>query len=153
MTQNTFDDQKIDWHKLGDFKYIKYCILDIDLENKIVDVIFKFEAHKQILLHRHKALNKTWVIQGEHYIYKANGDIQEIRPSGSYTSSPASDEPHRECGGDEGAVVLFSIRGEDGVLYEVLDDELNQIDTLSFQDFIDLFEANKIKENGNENNQ
>lgn len=152
MAQNIIDDHKTDWHSLGDFKHIKYSILDIDLENKIVDVIFKFEAHKQILLHRHKALNKTWVIQGEHHIYKANGEIKEIRPLGCYTSSPASDEPHRECGGDEGAVVLFSIRGEKGVLYEVLDDELNQIDTLSFQDFIDLFEANKIKENGYENN-
>jgi len=39
--------------------------------------------------------------------------------------------------------VLFSIRGEVGVLYEVLDDQQNIIGTLSFQDFIDLFESNE----------
>ena len=144
MTAYLFDDSYIHWFKLGDFEHIQYSVLDIDIDNKIVDVLFKFEAHKQILLHRHKALNKTLVIQGEHHIYKANGEIKEIRPVGSYTSSPVDSEPHTECGGDEGAVVLFSIRGEDGVLYEVLDDRKNLIGTLSFQDFIGLFETNKI---------
>ena len=143
MAAYLFDDSNTHWYKLGDFEHIQYSVLDIDRDNKIVDVIFKFEAHKQILLHRHKALNKTLVIQGEHHIYKANGEIKEIRPVGSYTSSPADNEPHRECGGDEGAVVLFSIRGEGGVLYEVLDDQQNLIGTLSFQDFIGLFETNK----------
>jgi len=142
MTLYTFDEKNIRWHNLGDFKYILYSVLDIDIDNKIIDVMFKFEAHKQIVLHRHKALNKTLVIQGEHLIYKADGALKEIRPVGSYTSSLASNEPHRECGGDEGAVVLFSIRGEVGVIYEILDDKQNIIATLSFQDFIDLFEAN-----------
>ncbi len=141
MTLYTFDDRNICWNKLGDFKHIVYSILDIDMDNKIIDVIFKLEAKKQIFLHRHKALNKSLVIQGEHHLYNANGEIKEIRPVGSFTSSPACDEPHRECGGDEGAVVLFSIRGEDGVLYEVLDDQHNLMMTLSFQDLVDLFEA------------
>jgi len=143
MTPYTFDERKIHWHKLGDFEHIVYSVLDIDTDNKIVDVLFKFEAHKQIVLHRHKALNKTLVIQGEHHLYKANGDIKEVRAVGSYTSSPASNEPHRECGGDECAVVFFSIRGGEEVLYEILDDEENSIGTLSFQDFRDLFAAQK----------
>ena len=142
MTTYAFDQQNIDWHTLGDFKYIVYSVLDIDTENYIVDVIFKFDAHKQIVLHRHKALNKTLVIQGEHRLYKSNGELKEVRPVGTYTSSPANNEPHRECGGDEGAVVLFSIRGEAGILYELLDDEENLIGTLGFQDFVDLFENN-----------
>lgn len=107
-----------------------------------MDVLIKFDAHKQIVLHKHKEHNNSFVVQGEHYLYNANGEVKEIRAVGSYTSSPASDEPHREGGGDEGAVVLFSLRGN-GILYEVLDDEQNIIDTVSFQDFYDLFEANK----------
>ena len=35
-------------------------------------------------------------------------------------------------------IVYFSTRGSDGVLYEILDDELNIIATLGFQDFIKL---------------
>jgi len=143
MIPYTFDERNIHWHKLGDFEHIVYSVLDIDTDSKIVDVLFKFEPHKQIVLHRHKALNKTLVIQGEHHLYKANGDIKEVRAVGSYTSSPANDEPHRECGGDEGAVVFFSIRGGEGILYEILDDEENIIGTLGFQDFSDLFAAHK----------
>jgi len=116
-------------------------VLNIDEKNKIIDVLFKFAAHQQIVLHRHMAHNNTWVIQGEHRLYEPNGAIKEIRPVGSYTSSPPSQEPHREGGGDQDVVVLFSIRGNDGVLYEVLDDDFNLIGTLSTQDFIGLYKA------------
>jgi quercetin dioxygenase-like cupin family protein len=141
MTTYPFDDRNIHWQQLGDFKHFVYSVLDIDEERQIVDVIFKFDPHQQIILHRHKALNKSLVVQGEHRLYEANGQIKEIRAVGSYTSSPASDEPHRECGGDEGAVVFFSIRGNDDILYEILDDEQNLVGTLTLQDFIDLYTA------------
>jgi hypothetical protein len=36
--------------------------------------------------------------------------------------------------------VLFSIRGTEGVMYEILDDEENIIATLGMQDFIGLYE-------------
>lgn len=143
MTIYNFDDSNIQWSKLEGIEYLAYSILDIDVKNKIVDVLFKLEPNKQIVLHRHMALNHSFVIQGEHRLYESNGEIKEIRAVGSYTSSPSSDEPHRECGGNEGAIVLFSIRGSDGVFYEVLDDEQNLIGTLGMQDFVDLFEANK----------
>jgi quercetin dioxygenase-like cupin family protein len=139
MRNVKFDENNIKWNKLGDFEHIQYSVLNIDETNTIIDVIFKFDPHQQIVLHRHKAHNNTFVVQGEHHIFELKGDLKESRAVGSYTSSPASDEPHTECGGDEGAVVLFSIRGSDGVLYEVLDDNLNIIATLTFQDFIDLY--------------
>jgi quercetin dioxygenase-like cupin family protein len=139
MRNVKFDENNIKWNKLGDFEHIQYSVLNIDETNTIIDVIFKFDPHQQIVLHRHKAHNNTFVVQGEHHIFEPNGDLKESRAVGSYTSSPASDEPHTECGGDEGAVVLFSIRGSNGVLYEVLDDNLNIIASLTFQDFIDLY--------------
>ncbi len=141
MTSYNFDDSNIHWHTLENIEHLSYSILNIDETNKIVDVLFKLEPNKPILSHRHKALNHLFVIQGEHHIYAANGTLKETRPVGSYTSSPASDEPHRECGGNEGVIVLFSIRGSDGVFYEVLDDEQNLIGTLGMQDFIDLYKA------------
>lgn len=138
MTSYKFDDSHIQWQRFGDFEYFVYSILNIDEKNKIIDVLFKLEANKQIFLHRHKTLNATFVIQGEHRLYEANGKIKEIRAVGSYTFSPANEEPHREGGGEEGAVVLFSIRGNSGVLYEILDDNANQMGTLSMQDLVNL---------------
>jgi quercetin dioxygenase-like cupin family protein len=136
-----FDDRNIHWNKLGDFEHLVYSILDIDEKNKITDVLFKFAANQQIVLHRHMAHNNTFVIQGEHRLYETNGEIKEIRPIGSYTSSPPSDEPHREGGEDQDVVVFFSIRGNDGILYEVLDNDLNLFATISMQDLIGLYKA------------
>lgn len=141
MTDHLFDNAGLKWQTLGDFRHLLYSILNIDQQNKIIDVIFKFAARRQIVLHRHKALNHTLVIQGEHRLYEADGQLKEIRSVGSYTCSPPSDEPHREGGGDEEAIVFFSIRGNDGVLYEILDDDRNVIATLDMQDFINLYKS------------
>ncbi|MDD5266912.1 MAG: regulator [Methylococcales bacterium] len=138
MAHHNFYDVNIKWQTLGNFEHLLYSILDIDEHNKIIDVIFKFAAHQKIVLHRHKALNKTFVIQGEHRLYEADGRLKEVRAVGSYTTTLPSDDPHREGGGDVDAIVYFSIRGNNGVLYEILDDELNIIATLGFEDFINL---------------
>jgi hypothetical protein len=141
MTNHLFDNADIKWQTLGDFRHFLYSILNIDQQNKIIDVIFKFAVRRQIVLHRHKALNHMLVIQGEHRLYEADGKLKEIRPVGRYTVSPPSDEPHREGGGDEEAIVFFSIRGSDGVFYEILDDDQNVIATLGMQDVIDLYNS------------
>jgi hypothetical protein len=141
MAHSLFDSADIPWQTLEGFDHLHYSILNIDRQNQIIDVIFKFAARRQIVLHRHKALNHTLVIQGEHRLYQADGRLKEIRPVGSFTTSPPSDEPHREGGGDEDAIVFFSIRGSGGVLYEILDDDLNMIASLSMPDFIDLYQT------------
>lgn len=138
MAAFRFDDRNIRWSALEGIEHLKYSIFHIDEQNKTIDVLFRFSANQQIVLHRHKALNNMLVIQGEHRLYDAEGTVKEIRPVGRYTVSPPSDEPHREGGGhDQDAVVFFSIRG-DGVLYEILGDDLKPIGTLSMQDFVDL---------------
>ncbi len=141
MANYLFDDANINWQTLEGFEHLHYSIFDIDEQNKIVDVLFKFAAQQQIVLHRHKVLNKTFVIQGEHRLYEADGRLKEVRAVGSYTSSQPSDEPHREGGGDLDVIVFFSIRGGEGAFYEILDDDLNVIVTLGMQDFIGLYKA------------
>ncbi len=140
MTVHTFDDSNIKWNRLGDFEHLHYSILAIDEKNRIADVLFKFAANEKIVLHRHKAHNNTFVVQGEHRLYKPDGTLKEVRPVGSMTSSPPDTEPHQEGGGDQDVIIAFSIRG-DGVLYELLDDDQNLIGTISFQDLIDLNRA------------
>lgn len=139
MPKHLFDDTHIQWQTLAGFEHLQYSILDIDEHHKIVDVLFKFAARQQIVLHRHKALNNTFVIQGEHRLYHADGRLKESRAVGRYTSSQPCDEPHREGGGDVDAIVFFSIRGGDGVFYEILDDEMAIIAELGMRDFIELY--------------
>jgi len=123
---------------LGDFEHFVLAMLDVDVSQKIVDFILKFPPDQQIFLHRHLALTNTLVVQGEHRLYEPNGALKEVRPVGSYTSSPPGD-PHREGAGDEGGVVFYSVRGKDGPLFEVLDDDLNVVGTLGMEDFVGLF--------------
>tara|TARA_R110002073_G_scaffold243551_3_gene405735 strand:+ start:351 stop:776 length:426 start_codon:yes stop_codon:yes gene_type:complete len=140
MSEHVFDDSNITWHRLGDFEHLHYSILALDENSHIADVLFKFAANERIVLHRHKAHNNTFVVQGEHRLYKPDGSLKEVRAVGSMTSSAPDTEPHREGGGDQDVIILFSIRG-DGVLYELLDDEQNEIGTISFQDLINLHRA------------
>ena len=131
-----FDDRNIKWYKLGDFEHFVFAMFDVDEPRQIVDFILKFAPNQQIFLHRHLALTNTLVVQGEHRLYEPNGSLKEIRPVGSYTSSPPG-EPHREGGGDDDGVVFYSVRGKDGTLFEVLDDNLKVVGTLSPQRTID----------------
>lgn len=141
MIPYQFDDRNIKWKKLEGFNNFSYSILNIDEKAKIVDVLYKFEVNDPIVLHRHRTPNYTFVVQGEHRIMESNGVLKEVRPAGSFTMSPASDEPHRECGGDEGAIVFFSMRESNGTMYELLDDEGNLIAELGLQEFKGLYEA------------
>ena len=137
-----FDDRNISWYKLGDFEHFVFAMLDVDVPGKIVDFILKFPPNQQIFLHRHLALTNTLVVQGQHRLYEPNGVLKEVRVVGSYTSTPPG-EPHREGAGDEGGVVFYSVRGKDGVLFEVLDDNLKVVGTLSLDDFVAALKEQK----------
>jgi hypothetical protein len=137
-----FDERNIRWSKLGDLEHFVFAVLDIDIPRKVVDFIIKFDPDRQIVLHRHLALTNTMVIQGEHRLYEPDGSLKEVRAVGSYTSSEPGD-PHREGAGDQHAVVLYSVRGNDGVLFELLNDDLKVIGTLSMEDFAQALEEQR----------
>ena len=110
-------------------------MLDVDEDRKIVDFVIKFDPNEQIVLHRHLTLTNTFVVQGEHRLYEPDGALKEIRSVGSYTSSLPGN-PHREGGGDEACIVFYSTRGDkNGIMFEVLDDEMNVVGTLGMEDF------------------
>ncbi|MCQ8183655.1 regulator [Methylomonas sp. SURF-1] len=141
MTAYRFDDRRIRWQTLTGFEHLTYSILDLDQTRGSVDVLFKFAANRQIVLHRHKVLNKTFVVQGEHRLYHPDGSLKEIRATGSYTVSPAKEEPHREGGGEIDVIVLFQIVGDGGVFYEILDDAGQIVASLGMTEFAELYRA------------
>lgn len=142
-----FDDRAIQWNRFGEFEpAFHYSILHVDEKSRIVDALFKLPANEQIVLHVHHALNHTFVVQGEHRLYETDGSLREIRRPGSYTVSPASEKPHREGGGEQEAVVFFSIRpGTAELIYELLDDAGNPVGTITFQTLVDLYQAQLAK--------
>jgi hypothetical protein len=51
-TSYQFDDRNVRWYKLGDFEHFVFAMLDVDVSQKLVDLILKFPPNKQIFLHR-----------------------------------------------------------------------------------------------------
>lgn len=141
MSFGLFDDRNVSWQTLDGIEHAAYYVLDVDVEAKVVDVLFRFAANEQVVMHRHHADYRTFVVQGELKIYRPDGSLKEVRPAGSYIFSPAGGEPHTEGGGDVDAIVFFSNRGTDGVIYEILDPNMNTLATLGLHDFKVLFDA------------
>lgn len=92
-------------------------------------------------MHRHHADYRTLVLQGELRIYRPNGDLKEVRPVGSYIFTAAGGEPHTEGGGDQDVITLFSNRNVDKLIYEILDESMNPIDTFGIPEFKALLDG------------
>lgn len=53
-----------------------------------------------------------------------------------------SEKPHREGGGETDVVIHFSIRpGSSELLYELLDNDLNPVGTVTFETLAELYRA------------
>ena len=141
-TSYRFDDRNMQWRALGDFEHFVVFIFSVDEARNIADFIIKFEPSKQIFLHRHLALTNTFVVDGEHIIYEADGKVRDVRPVGRYTSSQPGDA-HKEGGGAHGCVLHYSVRGESDALFDVLDDDFKVLATLRTSDFKAAFDAQK----------
>jgi hypothetical protein len=135
-----FDDRNMQWRALGDFEHFVVFIFSVDEQKNIADFIIKFEPSKQIFLHRHLALTNTFVVDGEHIIYEADGKVRDVRPVGRYTSSQPGDA-HKEGGGANGCVLHYSVRGETDALFDVLDEDFKILATLRTSDFKAAFDA------------
>jgi 2,4'-dihydroxyacetophenone dioxygenase len=139
-----FDQSNVSWRTVEGVDHLWYYVCDVDEVNRSVDILFKFAANEKILLHRHKADYRTFVVQGELRIYRQNGELKEVRPVGSYVMSKAGGEPHREGGGDVDVIALFSNRNiKDGLIYEILDDDLNTVARFGMAEFKAFLELQK----------
>ena len=138
-----FYDGKLPWYTLDGFDNISYHVLEVNERLRSVDLLFKFAADKKIGLHRHMAPYRTLVLQGELRIYRPNGELKDVRPTGSYVAGEANGEPHTEGGGDIDAIVYFTNREVGDVIYENMDEKFNITSTFGPKDFKSLLLAQK----------
>ena len=138
----SFDESKINWQPLPGIDHVGLSILDVDDTAKIVDILFKFSANERIVLHRHVSAFNTFVVQGEHRIYNPDGELTEIRPVGTYKAGLPDIKPHREGGGEEDVIILFSLRPyNNGPIYEILDENQEVESTMTFDDLKEMHES------------
>jgi hypothetical protein len=141
VSGSKFDESNIAWRQLEGFDELWFYVYGVDRKSGIVDVIFKFAANSRAQLHQHKVPYVTLVLQGELRFYRPNGKVKEVRPVGSYVAGIANGEPHLEGGGDEDAIVFFSFRNADDVLFVFLDESLEPQLPLGINDFEEQLKA------------
>lgn len=130
-----FDSSKIEWKDfLTEGCY--YRILDVNVPAHTTDMLVKFDPAGRCLFHRHVAATTTLVLEGSLHVFDqtANGVVEKIKPAGSF-SSGAENEIHIEGGGDDGAVVYFSMRGTDDHIYDLLNTDFSLRRAITVQDF------------------
>ena len=147
-TSYAFDDRQIQWAPIevagcGVLADFEFAPLAGSMELKVVDFLVRFPPKQEvdgravnlIHTHRHCGISNLFVIAGEQHIYEPDGTLREVRRVGSYTVSPPGDV-HTECGGPEGGVVHYSIRGG-GMLFEFVDNEMKVLGGLTLDNLVE----------------
>ena len=132
-----FDDRNVAWRPFPGFDGLYYFVLDVDEPRSMVDMLMRFSPHAKCVPHRHVGPTRTLVIDGEHRMFSpdaANGAIGDRRPAGTFSRN-SGDESHIEGGGPEGAVILLSMTAVDGVVYEILNEDLAVERIITLDDF------------------
>ena len=74
--------------------------------------------------------------------YNADGELTDVRPVGTYKTGLPDSEPHREGGGEENVIILFSLRPyNNDPIYELLDENHEIEGTMTFDDLKEMHEA------------
>jgi hypothetical protein len=141
VPHNHFDDSNLTWGQFDWLKHTWFYVYNVDRQNGIVDAIFKFDANSKVKIHQHKVPYITLVLQGELRFYRPNGELKEIRPTGSYVKGIANGEPHLEGGGDQDTIVFFSIRNIVDELFVFLDENMNPAEVVRIGDAEAILEA------------
>ena len=121
----------VKWIQFPGFAGLYYNVLEVDDNDRLVQMLMKFEPGVSCVPHRHIGPVKTLVLEGEHLIYKVDDPEKRVDPraAGTYPSHDG-DESHIEAGGPDGAVILLSMTPVEGNIWETYDHEL-RVDRIS----------------------
>lgn len=126
----------IAWRPFPGFDGLHYWVVSVERAVDVVDMFMRFEPNAKCVPHRHVGPTRTLVIEGEHLLFEPDDDTQvtSSRTAGQLGVN-TGDERHIEGGGNAGAVILLTMTAIDGVVYEILDDQLEVDRVITLDDF------------------
>ncbi len=109
-----------------------YTILGYDLGAGTLDMLVRWAGDGgHCPIHRHRATTTVLVLEGEQHLvdlFPGGGRGEpKVRRAGDYALTVGDADPHLECGGADGGVAFFGNHSESGLLYELLDEDLNAV--------------------------
>ena len=134
-TSFRYDANTVDWR---DFitPGCYYRLLSVDVAAGHADMLVKFDAGGECMYHRHVADVSTLVLEGELRVREQldGREVLKVKPAGSYSIGGVG-EVHIEGGGDQPAIIFFSMRTATDVIYELLNSDLSLRKAITVADF------------------
>ena len=124
-----------------------YTILGYDVAAGALDMVVRWAGDGgHCPLHRHVATTTVLVLEGEQHLVDLHADgtrgTPRVRKAGDYALSTGDEHPHLERGGPEGGLVFFGTHSKDGVLYQIVDEDLVVIADTTIENLVADWEAN-----------
>ena len=146
---DSFDPNAVEWRRVTDpdckeFKIdFEYSLLGYDLATGRLDMILRYaKGRGHCRRHRHVASTLTLVLEGEQHLLeqRPDGTTKAIsRKKGDYALAAPDALPHVECGGEDGGTIILSMTAPDGILFEYLDENMENGWTLSIEQYVDAW--------------
>jgi hypothetical protein len=152
MSQSPFDQSRHQWREVKgepglSYKIShEYTILGYDVDGGTLDMVVRWAGDGgHCPMHRHTATTTVLVLEGEQHLWDLHPDgtrgEEKIRRAGDYALSTGDALPHLERGGPEGGLVFFGCHTKDGVLYEILDEDLKVVHYTTIENLVADWEA------------
>ena len=145
----SFDPRSVEWRRVTDptctaFKIdFEHSLLGYDLAGGRLDMLLRYaKGRGHCRRHRHVASTLTLVLEGEQHLIETqpDGTTRAIsRKAGDYALAAPDALPHIEGGGDEGGTILLSMTAPDGILFEYLDETMQNGWTLSIAQYVEAW--------------
>jgi hypothetical protein len=153
MAQSHFDPGRYRWREVTGGSELSYkvrhdyTILGYDLAAGTLDMVVRWAGDGgHCPIHRHTATTTVLVLEGEQHLWDLHPDgtrgEHRVRHAGDYALTVGDALPHLECGGNEGGIAFFGNHSSDGLLYEILDEDLNLVLNVTMEVLIADFKEN-----------
>ena len=147
MAQSQFDPTRYKWRKVTgepglSYKvHHDYTILGYDLAAGTLDMLVRWEGDGgHCPVHRHTATTTVLVLEGEQHLVDLNPDgthgDTKVRRAGDYALTVGDPLPHLECGGPEGGITFFGNHSSNGLLYEILDEDMKVVADVTMESLV-----------------
>ena len=152
MSQSFFDPDRHRWREVTEGFEASYkirhdfTILGHDAAAGTLDMIVRWQGDGgHCPVHRHTSTTSILVLSGEQHLWDVHPDgtrgQHKVRRAGDYALTLGDGPPHLERGGAEGGVVFFGGHTRDGVLYEILGEDMKVLADVSIESLVADWEA------------
>ncbi len=147
MAQSFCDPDRYKWREVTgepELSYLvrhDYTILGYDLAAGTLDMLVRWAGDGgHCPIHRHIATTTVLVLEGEQHLWDLHPDgtrgEPRVRRAGDYALTVDGALPHLERGGENGGIVFFGNHCSNGLLYELLDEDLKVLADVTMESLV-----------------